>query len=234
MRWLKKNRRMLHLVSTSLNVLAIGTLLLWLVDSGIWCIPLRVAWEPLFALLTFSAVGLKEVYSRLASDFLLAPAVAVAAGYVENFLEPVVTELASRSSSPTILVAKVSAGLELTVMQIERIEAALKTSKYQIEIENLPPRGGRSFDIYRVPRLQESTLYLCFPTTLRSLTQSVSHILESYDHKPSSEKQRKRLERALYSKFYAAVKKLLTERHLVQYVKWVDSSHLVKGKLPVS
>ena len=91
--WFKKHARLLKLISYLFNGIALLALLSWLFKQELTIQGYEIDYEALFTLLTTAAILINQLYKWLLSEAEYSPSQALALGYVNNFLEPVITQL---------------------------------------------------------------------------------------------------------------------------------------------
>jgi hypothetical protein len=146
---------------------------------------------------------------------------ALAYGYVNNFVEPVLTRLLSlkKPGEPLHFYIYIPEELaELYPKAIERTLARLKERRYHDEVINLEFKEGRARDIMTVVRDSDSSVrYFDFPNTLLTLVSLIDYKVESHrDHFDEDEKRQ--LGKLYIDKFRQEVAKLVEMKGLAAYV----------------
>jgi len=189
--------------------------------------------EPLTVAIGLVAMATTTLLSRYENklkteEFCIANALAV--GYVNNFIEPVLTELIKKNKSPLFYIyipAKIS---DLLPKNIDRLVSNLKESNLTnqtISIKLDEGRGAR--DVMTIFNTNGANVYFDFPNTLLTLSPLIDYKLESKKNSFNNA-EKDELGRLYISKFKQTVEDLLTDKNLspkyVQFTNSIDNINL--------
>lgn len=156
--------------------------IIWIFD-----IPFRYQPEPITVMLGLISVavsGLANKYSHALDIEQYSVANVLAKGYVNNFVEPVMTQLMKDSkgsgNKPLLYIFIPELLSELTPKSIDRLKAKLKTkglSENTLKVKINEGRGVR--DVMTVSNSNNKNVYFDFPNTLFSLTDFVEFKMNS-------------------------------------------------------
>ncbi len=215
--------KLLRYLSYALNVLAGLTLFVWLLKIKVTRLE-NIELEALFAILSGVAVFLNQIYRRLFEETEYSPADALAFGYVNNFLLPVITQLKENGeSNPVLYVYKPERINELLASNIDIIKAELKNKSYTLAEVNLNLKQARARDILTVQKSSDKQVYFDFPNTLLSLLNYIDYKIDSKANH-SCDNVKVELGSKLISEFYEKVNELVVENRLAKSVKYCDAN----------
>ena len=182
--------------------------------------PLTVA---LGLIATASSAILKQYADKLEVEtFSIADALAV--GYVNNFIEPLLTQLIKENRIAIFHIFIPEKLSDLYPKNIDRLISELKERKLGNKTVNVELDEGRGVrDVLSVFNTNGDNVYFDFPNTLLTLNPLINFKVESKKNS-SSEKDKAVLGKLYISKFQETVKKLLEEKNLYpKYVKFSSS-----------
>ena len=174
------------------NLAILIQIVLWLASAffaivWIFDIPFRYQPEPItvmLGLISMAVSGLSNRYSQALDVEQYSVANVLAKGYVNNFVEPVMTQLMKDSNGngnkPLLYIFIPELLSELTPKSIDRLKAKLKTkglSENTIKVKINEGRGVR--DVMTVSNSNNKNVYFDFPSTLFSLTDFVEFKMDS-------------------------------------------------------
>ncbi len=166
---------------------------------------------------------LNEFGSRLEEEEY-SLAYALAYGYVNNFVEPLLSELlrmsAEEGKPPVLLIYMPDKLAELEPRNIERVLAKIRLRNVKEEVVNLQFREGRARDVLTVSS-GDNRMYFDFPNTLLSLNSLIDFKVESRKNK-FSEGEKERLGKENIQRFRTVVEEMLDRKDLLSYVRFVD------------
>jgi len=170
---------------------------------------------------------LGELDSRLKEEEFSLP-FALAYGYVNNFLEPLISQLlrdiTPGSPRPSILIYVPENLSELEPANIERILGRLRVKSFQDKVVNLHFQGGRARDILTVKQnYRNEVFYFDFPNTLLSLNSLIEYKLESRKNS-FSDSEREEMAHGYIEKFKQMMQKLINKKDLSDYVTFVNKN----------
>lgn len=132
----------------------------------------------LTAVVSYFGIRLRATERELEEERFSTP-MALAFGYVRNFLEPAVTALLeqARGTGPVRIHVYIPERLEeLEPLSRQRILARIRDANFRDEVVKLQLDSGRARDIIAVTRSgDEPPLYFDFPTTLLTLTSLIEY-----------------------------------------------------------
>jgi hypothetical protein len=169
---------------------------------------------------------LNEFQSRLEEEeFSLSYALAY--GYVNNFVEPLLTQLIKDSSpsgeKPKLFIYMPEKLSELSSRNIDRVIGELRMKQFQDSLVNLEFKEGRARDVLTVTSATQGRAYFDFPNTLLSLNSLIDYKLESRKNK-FTDSARDEMAHDYIVKFKSVVEKLIDAKDLKPYVSFVDKN----------
>ncbi len=179
---------------------------------------------------------LNEFGSRLEEEEY-SLAYALAYGYVNNFVEPLLSELmrvsADEGKAPVLLIYIPEKLAELEPRNIDRVIAKIRMRNMKDEVVNLQFKEGRARDILTVSSGTDR-MYFDFPNTLLSLNSLIDFKVESRKNN-FSEAEKLRMGRENIQRFRSVVGQLLEQKDLQNYVRFVDRNlHFLTDSDPQS
>jgi hypothetical protein len=167
---------------------------------------------------------LNEFDSRLEEEeFSLSYALAY--GYVNNFLEPLISQLLKNvprgQPTPRLYIYLPEKLSELEPKNIDRIIARLRAKNYEDRIVNLEFQEGRARDVLTVRHENNSPVYFDFPNTLLSLNSLIEYKTESRKNR-FADSTRERMGAEYIAKFRTVLQQLVERKALREYVHFVD------------
>ncbi len=166
---------------------------------------------------------LNEFGSRLEEEEY-SLAYALAYGYVNNFVEPLLSELlrisAEEGKPPVLLIYMPEKLAELEPRNIERVLAKIRLRNVKEEVVNLQFKEGRARDILTVSSGNDR-MYFDFPNTLLSLNSLIDFKIESRKNK-FSETEKEQMGKENIMRFRTVVEQMLDRKDLTTYVRFVD------------
>lgn len=152
------------------------------------------------------------------------PAISLAHGYVNNFLEPAINELLSKNGNDLKFGIYIPEDLEeLTDQQIERMKFKIESDGYKLREIKLKRKSGRPHDVLTVEKQAGSLSYFDFPRTLLSLQSYIDYKVDSSKNEVADEKKQK-LGKNLVDAFHSEVKRLIQKKNLEGKVSFVGKS----------
>lgn len=208
--------------SWAVNVLAATALVFWLCNIPIIANGSTFEQEPVLVGLTMLAAVLNQIHRWLLQEAEFSPAVALACGYVNNFLSPVITQLKENGNrSPIIYVYKPAAFRELTPNNVDRIKADICNQKFELDKVDLTLKHGRARDVMIIQKSKTKMVYFDLPNTLLSLVDYVDYKVGSRPDS-SAEKAKEKLTKELIATFYERVDALLEQEGIQDNVQYCD------------
>jgi hypothetical protein len=174
------------------NLAILIQLVLWLTSAIfaiIWIIDIPFRYQPepitvMLGLISVAVSGLAKRYAQALDIEQYSVANVLAKGYVNNFVEPVLTQLIKSSivkgDKPLFYIFIPDLLSELTPKSIDRLKAKLKSKgllETTIKVRINEGRGVR--DVMTVSNSNNKNVYFDFPNTLFSLTDFVEFKMNS-------------------------------------------------------
>ncbi len=174
------------------NLAILIQIVLWLASAifaiiWIFNIPFRYQPEPITVMLGLISVavsGLANRYAHALDSEQYSVANVLAKGYVNNFVEPVLTQLIKntkgKGNNPMFYIFIPDLLSELTPKSIDRLKGKLKTKgllENTLKVRINEGRGVR--DVMTVSNSNNKNVYFDFPHTLFSLTDFVEYKMNS-------------------------------------------------------
>ena len=186
--------------------------------------PDLVQWEAFIGI----AFLLKEVIiqwqMRRIESLEYSPAISIAHGYVNNFLEPAIGELIASKGVNVNFKIYIPNGLEeLSDQQIDRMKHQIKSMGYHLKEIKLKRSSGRPHDVLTIEKQQGSISYFDFPRTLLSLQSYIDYKVDSGKNE-STDHKKNVLGKKMVDAFQHEVKRLLKKKNLEESVSFVDKS----------
>lgn len=192
--------------------------------SSFNCEPYTVA----LGLISSANSVLLKKYSDALKAEKFSTANALAYGYINNFIEPLITKLIKdnqdSSKTPTLYVYIPSSLSELYPKSIDRIKAKFREKQMFNKTVSIKLDEGRGIrDIITIKNLNDKQFYFDFPNTLLTLLSMIEFKLNS-PRNDFNEKEKNKLAEIYISAFVTTAKQLLSEKKLMNNVRFVDSS----------
>jgi hypothetical protein len=169
---------------------------------------------------TATTALLSEYASRLEQESF-SPAFALAYGYVNNFVEPVLTQLIKQHKLDVLLYIYIPEKLaELEPRSIDRIMAHIRERNFNDEVVNLEFAEGRARDILSIRQSANNPVYFDFPNTLLTLNSFIDYKLNTA-RKPSHD-ARDLLGRQYIGKFRDTVKEITDAKGLSSHIRFIS------------
>lgn len=224
-KWFSINIWIVKWSSYILNTVSILTMILWLFKSFIekkLNIKFIIDLEALFAATTGSLVIINQILRKLLKDAEYSPAYALAVGYVNNFIAPVITQLKENGiKNPKLCIYRPSHFDELTSDNVDRVKADLIHKKYELTEINLKLKGARARDILTLNKKDKVHTYFDFPNTLISLYGYVDYKIESKAN-TNIENTKNELIAELIEQFYLKVDEMIKSKNLQNSISYCD------------
>ncbi|HEX8575933.1 MAG TPA: hypothetical protein VF677_06525 [Flavobacterium sp.] len=179
-KWFSNNIWLVKWSSYTLNLFSVITLLLWAFRSKIeiyFKIEFLIDLEALFAISSSGMIALNQLLRNLLKDAEYSPAHALAVGYVNDFVFPVITQLKEDGvKNPKLCIYRPEHFDELTTVNIDMIKANLTLKNYQLSEINLKLKGARARDVLTLNKMQKFIDILifqirCYHYMLMSITE---------------------------------------------------------------
>lgn len=200
-----------------------------------WKLPFEA--EPITALLGLVSVATTTLVTHfnnvlrareddLEEEKFSAP-LALAHGYVHNFVEPLVTRLMQQAGKSAedvrlyILIPDELADLEPAA--VERTIARIRAKQFATKTVNLQFDQGRPRDVLTVMKGGDKTVYFDFPNTLLTLKPVVDYKVRA-PADTSLEQAKRELGAKFIWRFKKSVEEMLARKRLTDYVKLTDKN----------
>ena len=221
-KWLLPHKKIIKWISRIVNVLGLIVLALWVSCTSINVFDVGVDHEPLFVMFTVIYAILNQVHRWLLNESEYSPAYALAAGYFNNFISPVVTQLKEDGiKTPIIYIYKPEVISELFKENVDRIKAEIRNNSFELSEINLSLKHGRARDVLQVQKSKTKSVYFDFPNTLKSIIPYVDYKVNSRENNTSEEAKRKLIEE-LIGKFYDKLDELIKIENISDNIKFCD------------
>jgi hypothetical protein len=222
--FLVKNSTLIRYLSIILNIVASVALVLWLFNKDIIIYGWTLDKEALFVILTCVAALLNQFHKWLLKEAEYSPAYALALGYVNNFIEPVITQLLEDGiKKPLIYVYQPKSISELYKSNIDKTKATIKNMEFDLTELQLNLKHGRARDILTIQKSKTKKVFFDFPNTLLSLSAYIDYKISSGANE-FNDKEKLKFTEELFKKFYFKVNELVIEKNLKEYIKYCDKS----------
>jgi hypothetical protein len=167
---------------------------------------------------------LNEFDSRLEEEeFSLSYALAY--GYVNNFLEPLISQLSKNilpgSPVPRLYIYLPESLSELEPRNIDRIIALLRSKNYHDKVVNLDFQEGRARDVLTVSHGDGARFYFDFPNTLLSLNSFIEYKIDSRKNR-FADAEKEKIASEYIQKFRVVLEQLIDKRSLKPYIFFLN------------
>ncbi|MBL7858042.1 MAG: hypothetical protein JNM57_10160 [Cyclobacteriaceae bacterium] len=167
---------------------------------------------------------LSEFGSRLEEEEFSLP-YALAYGYVNNFVEPLISQLLKNiplgSPTPRLYIYIPEKLAELEPRNIERVIGRIRMKSFEDKVINLEFQEGRARDVLTVTQHGNKRVYFDFPNTLLSLNSLIDYKMESRKNR-FSDSIKEDMAKDYIVKFKQVIEKLIETKDLGDYVFFVD------------
>lgn len=179
----------------------------------------------LLGLVSAAITALLNEYSARLSKEEFSTAYALAYGYVNNFLEPVLTQLMKRSSGTKLrmMIYLPERLTELEPSSIERFMVRLREKRLTSKTVNVELSEGKVRDLLTIYSSDSDFFYFDFPTTLLTLNSYIAYKMESKKDN-LDETQKLRMGKEYIGKFREALTKMLNDKQLSEYISFTDKN----------
>lgn len=226
LKWLARHMIFLKILSYTLNFFSILILITWALKSTVqdyFCIEFLIDIEALFAIITAINVTLNQLLRNLLEDAEYSPAFALALGYVNNFVFPVITQLKENGIiNPKLCIYRPKHFDELSPTNVDYIKAEIINKKFEVIEVNLKLKHGRARDILTLNKKTKVYSYFDFPNTLLSLFSYVDYKIGN--KRGNLEVAKKEFIADLIEKFYKKVDELIIEKGIQNYITYCDKT----------
>lgn len=221
-KWLLPHRKIIKWISRIINILGLIVLVLWITNKSITLLGTSFEHEPLFVGFTVLFAILNQAHRWLLNESEFSPAYALAFGYFNDFLLPVITQLKEGGNkSPIIYVYKPEIINELYKENVDKVKAEIKNMSFILTELNLSLKHGRARDVLLVQRSKTKKVYFDFPNTLTSIIPYVDYKIKSRENSCANETKQK-LIKDLIDKFYKKLQELIEEGNINENIIYCD------------
>jgi hypothetical protein len=225
--WFSMNIGVIKWTSYISNGVSIFILVLWAFKSVIeekFKLTFLIDLEALIAIITMFMVALNQLLRKLLEEAEYSPALALAVGYVNNFIFPVITQLKEEGNKkPKLCIYRPNHFDELTSNNVDRVKAELINKKYDLIEVNLKLKGARARDILTLNKKAKVHTYFDFPNTLLSLYAYVDYKIGSRPN-TSIDENKNELIGNLIEQFYLKVNELIQTNNLGNNITYCDKN----------
>src|SRR5258708_5974937 len=206
---------------------------LWLLTFAaalVWVLMKEPPFDPepatvLLGLVSSAVTALVNEYSRRLKKEEFSTSYALAYGYVNNFLEPVVTQLVKTqiagSPKPRMMIYIPDRLNELEPKHIDRLMTRLREKSFTSNVVNVSLAEGRARDLLTVCKRGGEFVYFDFPTTLLTLNSYIDYKVES-GKESFAEEEKIKLGKEYILTFKNALTKMLEQKQMTDYVAFTD------------
>lgn len=221
---LQSLRGYIFFASVAVAILMIVFLVAWALNYELEYRGIVLNPEPIYIITNLVFATLSALHRKLIDRCEFSPAEALAIGYGNNFLRPLLTSLiAKHHKIPTVIIYRPNRISDLQTDNIQRMKAELKGRKYSLEQIGIEDEQGRIRDILTVKKTNEDHVYFDFPSTLLTLSPYIDFKVASTANNSSS-KQKLKLGEDLIGAFYTKLDEVLEEANLAAYVNYCGNS----------
>jgi hypothetical protein len=179
--------------------------------------------EALLAITSLLTIGVNRILGKLLEEIEYSPAYALALGYFNNFILPVITQLKENGViNPKLCIYRPNHFDELSSINIDLIKAELVNKKYELVEINLKLKGARARDVLSLNKKSKLQTYFDFPNTLLSLYSYVDFKIGSSENSSIDEKKNKLIGR-LIEQFYIKINELIKNNNLTNNITFKDN-----------
>jgi len=192
---------------------------------GLWYqFPNTIQWEPIIGIIVIAKEIVINLLVKRIEKLEFSPAISLAHGYVNNFLEPAISKLLSKNGTDLNFKIYIPNDLEeLSNQQIERMKHEIQAKGFQLKEIKLKRKKGRPHDVLTVEKQQGSVSYFDFPRTLLSLQSYIDYKVESAKNEAIDHKKQA-FGKNLVEAFHGEVQRLIKKKNLEKMVTFVDKS----------
>lgn len=209
---------MKKIITNIATVVTVILLLLWIKYPNL------IQWEAIIGILLVIKEITIQWQMRKIETLEFSPAISLAHGYVNNFLEPAIDELLSKNGPDLNFKIYIPNDLEeLSDQQIERMKYQIEAKGFRLKEIKLKRKRGRPHDILTVEKQQGSVSYFDFPRTLLSLQSYIDYKVDSGKNE-SPDHKKLALGKKLVEAFYSEVQRLVKKKNLESMVTFVEKS----------
>lgn len=206
-------------------------ILLWLstfIAALVWAFVKNPPFEPepvtvLLGLVSGAITGLLNEYSQRLAKEEFSTSYALAYGYMNNFLEPAITELLKTNTKSRIYIYLPEKLSELEAKQVERTITKMKEKNFSNQTVSLELKEGRPRDILLISKSITESVYFDFPTTLLTLNSYIDYKVESKSGS-FAEEDKINLGKEFINKFKEALLKMIEAKSLKEHILFVDKN----------
>lgn len=207
-------------------------IVLWLLtflSAVIWAFVDEPPFDPepvtvLLGLVSGAITGVLQEYGKTLDEEEYSISYALAYGYVNNFVEPVITQVLSSNETPLLYIYIPERLAELEPANVDRVMAAIR-KKFRSDLMQLGMKEGRARDIIVIMKSegQAEKMLFDFPNTLLTLNSLVDFKVESKKGSFSS-REKEALGKKYIEKFQTTVRSMVTQKGLEGYVRFTDKN----------
>jgi len=182
--------------------------------------------EPLtfaIGLIAVASTAILKKYDNKLEQEKFCTANALAVGYVNNFIEPILTQLLKNNKNSILYIFIPEKLSDLYPKNIDRLVAQLKERNLSNKTINVKLDEGRGVrDVMTINNANGENVYFDFPSTLLTLNILIDYKIESKKNS-FNEKEKALLGKLYIAKFKETTQALLEEKNL--YPKFVEFSN---------
>ena len=186
--------------------------------------PDLIQWEAIIGILFIIKEITIQRQMRKIESLEFSPAISLAHGYVNNFLEPAIDELLSKNGADLDFKVFIPNDLdELSDQQIDRMKHLIQAKGFRLKEIKLKRKRGRPHDVITIEKQIGSVSYFDFPRTLLSLQSYIDYKIDTNKNE-SPDIKKQVLRKKLIEAFHEEVKRLIRKKNLDSMVTFVDKS----------
>jgi len=200
-----------------LILLTVIIFLLWLFRVDVKYFDLEAA----FVILSMLSTTHGLLFKFLLDESEFSPSLAIAFGYVENFLEPAITQLIHEGKNPMFHIYRPNSIQELFEKNVTRTRKTIESKGFTISDIVLSSKYTRARDIILVEKEKGKQTYFDFPGTLISLLPYIDFKIASRSN-DSNEEEKEELGKKLIEKFFEKIETLVQQKGIAGHIKICD------------
>ncbi|MBI1769164.1 MAG: hypothetical protein HYR67_12400 [Bacteroidetes bacterium] len=194
----------------------------------VWALVKNPPFEPepvtvLLGLISGAITGLLNEYSQRLAKEEFSTSYALAYGYVNNFLEPAITQILKTSNKSRFYIYIPERLSELEPKQVERTLIKMNDKNFSNQTITLELNEGRPRDVLLISKSPNDSAYFDFPTTLLTLNSYIDYKVESRSGS-FAEEDKIKLGKEFIGKFREALVKMIETKGLKEYVQFTDKN----------
>ncbi len=220
--------RIIKIIAISIQIVLYCTTMFLAI---IWCFSIQIpidAEAGTFILLTLispSISFLVKMYSNEIKTESFSTANALAYGYINNFVEPVLTQLIKSGKNPLLNIYIPEHLSELYSKNVDRTIANFSKKVFNIKTKSIKLNEGRGArDIMTIGIQQDKEVFFDFPNTLLTLEPLIDFKIKSLKN-DFNEQEKSDLGKLYINAFKGTIMVLLNEKNLTSNVNFINKNY---------